>query len=265
MQCLGQRQVTPQGLQHMLPGANGVGVANFHALVCGEGAQDIGHQPVCRPVAAAQHIAGPCRCHGNTVARMVGGVEVGRAIAGGHQFGASLAVAVGVIAAHGFVLAVAPDPFAVFVALVGGYVHHGAHARRVAHAFQQVHGAHDVRGVGLHRVVVGVAHQGLGRQVQHDLGSRGLHGGLHGGQVTDIADDRGHAFGNAGLRKQTGLGGGGQGVACDLRSHLLQPERQPASLEAGVAGQEDAFAAPELRIHAHTFQGAWPVLHSSSR
>ena len=50
-----------------------------------------------------------------------------------------------------------------------------------------------------------------------------------------------------------------------LRAQALQPQRQPASLEAGVAGEKDFFPTPEFRFHVQTFQGALPELHKASR
>ena len=58
------------------------------------------------------------------------GVEEGIAVGGGDEFGAALAAAVGIVAAHRVVLAIAPEPFAVLVALVAGDDDHRADGRR---------------------------------------------------------------------------------------------------------------------------------------
>jgi hypothetical protein len=55
--------------------------------------------------------------------------------------------------------------------------------------------------------------------------------------------------------------------ARDFRTEAVQPERKPASLEAGVPCQQHALAAPEgsRRLsHYHCFQGAVPSCQSPS-
>ena len=73
------------------------------------------------------------------------------AIGGGYQFGASLAAAVRIVAAHRLMLTVGPVPLLIFVALVAGDDDDGAHAGSVADGFQKVNGAEDVDRVGLDR------------------------------------------------------------------------------------------------------------------
>ena len=146
------------------------------------------------------------------------------------------------MAAHGFVFAVAPVPFAVFVAFVGGDVDDGADAGGVAHAFQQVNGAHDVGGVGVDRVAVGLAHQRLGGHVDDDIRLGLLQGGLQGGQVANVGDMAGDALPYPGEFIQAGPGVGRQRVPRDLGAELAQPERQPTAFEAGVAGEENPFS-----------------------
>ena len=43
----------------MLPGADGMGIADPHRVACQDRPDDVGYQPVGRPVAAADDIAGP--------------------------------------------------------------------------------------------------------------------------------------------------------------------------------------------------------------
>ena len=82
----------------------------------GEGADAVGHQPVGRPVAAADDVAGARR--GDRDARLAPGTSARQRA--GDQLGAGLARAVGVVAAQRVVFAVGPRPLAVLVALVGG-------------------------------------------------------------------------------------------------------------------------------------------------
>ncbi len=104
--------------------------------------------------------------------------------------------------------------------------------------------------VGLDRLVVGVAHQGLRREMKDDLGLCRQKRALQQFAVQQIADAVSRkAFGNARRLEQTGIGRGRECIAMNLGAQPLQPQRQPAALEAGVAGQEDGLALPELRAH----------------
>ena len=67
IQAFGQREVAAQRLQHMLPRAHRVGVTDVCRLASFKSRQDVGDQAVCRPVAAANHIAGPCGGQRHTV------------------------------------------------------------------------------------------------------------------------------------------------------------------------------------------------------
>ena len=63
-----------------------------------------------------------------------------------------------------------------------------------------------------------------------------------------------HAFGHASLAEQAVRLPRLEREAMQLGPELLQPQAQPAALEAGVAGEEDALAAPEIGIDAHAGQ-----------
>lgn len=244
----------------MLPRAGGVGVADDDGLILLECAQDVWHQAVCRPITTADDVARAGGGQGNTFF-----LKEGAAIGAGDQLCAAFAVAVGVVAAHGFVFTVAPGPFFVFVAFVGSDVDHGLDVGGVAHRFEQMHRAHDVGGVGFNRVLVGIAHQGLCRHVDDDLWAVFSEDCLQFGQVTDIPDDTGHAFANISNFEQARVGRRRQCITHHVGTHGLQPERQPTALEAGVAGQQDAFAIPKCWIHDQTFHGALPDCQNSSR
>jgi len=142
-------------------------------------AQEIRNQPIQSPITATNDIAGAGA--GQVDA---GRVEKRSSVSGSNQLRTSLAAGIRVRATHGFVLAIGPDPFPVFVALVGGDVNHGLDAGGLAHRFQQIDRAHDVNGVSLHRCDIGITYQRLRRQMQHNLGLCGPHGG---GQRLGIA------------------------------------------------------------------------------
>ena len=236
IELLRQHQITGQRLQHMLPGAGGVGVADVDRTAFCDGAHDIRNEPVVCPIAAADDVARPAGSDRHAMLFVFIRMEVGVAVCGRHQFCAALAAGVGIVTAHRFILAVAPCPFAVLVTLIGGDIHHRLHAVCAAHRFKQIHCAHHVGGVGVDRFDIGIAHQRLRRHVDHDLG---FVFGKHRAQMRQIADvsyDAGHALTDFGNLEQAGVRRRSQRVTHHLSTHGLQPERQPASFEAGVSG-----------------------------
>jgi len=169
------------------------------------------------------------------------------------------------MAPHGVVLAIAPDPFAVLVALVRGDIDQGANARCAAHGLEHVDRAHHIGRKGVHGFGVGEAHQGLGRHVEDDLRAMLLEYPLQMIQIPDISQmRRGQAIAHSRALEEAGFRGRRQGVADHLGAHGLEPEGHPAPLEARVPREENAFAAPKSRIHGHIFQGALPLAHMSS-
>src|SRR5688572_8597710 len=101
----------------MLPRSNCVGVANHNRFTTAECAQNIGNQPILGPVTTANNVARTGRCQRNSLF-----VKKGTPVRTGNQLRASLAVAVRVIAPHGFIFPVAPNPFTIFVTFIGSDV-----------------------------------------------------------------------------------------------------------------------------------------------
>ena len=87
----------------------------------------------------------------------------------GDQFTAPLAGAVGVPAAHGVYFAAAQPRFPVLIALVAGDIDGHPDAGGMPHGFQHIHRAHDIGGISQPRLLVGEAHQGLGRQMKNQV------------------------------------------------------------------------------------------------
>jgi ATP-dependent helicase IRC3 len=86
------------------------------------------------------------------------------------------------------------------------------------------------------------------------------------GGIAHVALDRLHAVRHARqLVERLRVALRGSPEARHARAHRLEPEREPAALEAGVPGQEDAAAAPEGALYSHSFQGGVPDSHSSCR
>src|SRR6185369_15367620 len=89
----------------------------------------------------------------------------------------------------------------------------------------------------------------LRRHVDHDVGRELLHALRERGKVAHVAHAALHPLLHARQRKETGLRGRLQRIAAHARAQRIQEHAQPASLEARVARDKDALAAPELRIH----------------
>ena len=250
----------------MLPRANRVRIPYQHGFAALQCAQDVRHQSVCCPVTAANHVAGASRGQADA-----GLLQKGLAVRAADQLCTALAVGVGVVATHGLVFSVAPDPFLVLVALVGGDVDNGLDGARLACRLQHVDRAHHVGCIGFDGLLVGQPHQWLCRHVDDDFRLELVHLGLHSSKVTDVGDAVLHALRYPSNVKQCRVTWWRQRDAAQVRPHGLQPQAQPTSLEAGVTRQQDAFALPELRIgllhhwhQSHFFQGALPEAHSSS-
>ena len=134
-----------------------------------------------------------------------------------------------------------------------------------------IQAALHIGGPGAERIAVAAAHQRLGRQVQHHLRLAFASDRIQGLRVADVHQMvRLQPLLHPQLLKQVGVAVRRQAHAAHLRAHLAQPQRQPAALEAGVAGEQHPLARPEPGGDAcvghqfHTFQGARPAAQSSS-
>ncbi len=192
--------------------------------------------------------------------------QEGAAVARRDQLGGRLAGAVGIVAAEGIVLAVRIRPLVVAIDLVGRDDDGDADVVEIAQRVEQMRRAHRVGREGRERVAVARPHQRLRREMEDDLRPRRAHRGGGRGGVAQVDDPAGEHSVEVGEPVQA-LVRGGEREPGDVGAEPLQPERQPRALEAGVAGEEDALAAPECRAAgaAHQrFQGARPDCHSSS-
>ncbi len=135
------------------------------------------------------------------------------------------------------------------VALVARDHEDDARASATPRGLQNVDGAHDVRRIGLDRVPITLAHQGLGRHVDHDLRSVLDHGLLHGRQIADIAIDIDHEFGKPGDVEKASCLARAKAEADDPGAERQQPQRQPCALEASVPRDQNGLVAPEICRH----------------
>jgi hypothetical protein len=173
------------------------------------------------------------------------------------------------VAAHRLVLPVPPLPLTVLVALVGGDDDRDPNAGARTHGVQDRDRAHDVDIKCLARFGERAAHERLCGHVDDDLWVGGGERRLHCGPVTHVGHRlASHPLTDSGQLVQRWIGRDVDGQAVDARAHGLEPQREPAALEAGVAGKEHTTPAPESGVDAafvyHERHGARPEAHSCS-
>ena len=260
-QALPEHEITGKAFENVLPGAGSVGRTYLGRFAACRGANDVRNQPIIRPVAAADDIAGARSGDQGCVLRR----KKGLAVAGYDELGRGFRGAVGVVSAKRIVLAVAPRPFMVLVDLVGRHHDDGLHVRSLAAGIEQVCGADDIGGPGFQRRTIGATHQRLCRQMEHDLGP-GL--GYRCGKLLCIADIEANvAHGQLQQIPVVGPGLRVQRNACKLCAKLMQPQGKPTAFEAGMAGHQHASSGVSAAesLHVQTFQGARPAAQRSSR
>ena len=154
----------------MLPRADGVRTSDFGAPAFRRRFHEIRHQPVGRPVAAADHVAGPSAGQQNPMRRFVpGGVEKTAAITGDDQLHASFAGAVRVVAAHWIGFAAGAVKSDIFVAFVAADRNHGLDRRGSAHRLQHIDGSNDVDLKSDVRFPVAAPNQRLSGEMKNDF------------------------------------------------------------------------------------------------
>jgi len=211
-----------------------MGAADADGLPAAEGADAVGNEAVCAPVATADDVARPCG----------GGAESGTArlrkeglqISAENKFRATFGGAVGVVAAHRIIFSVAPDPFPVFIAFVAGDVDQDFDAGGFANGLKHIDRAADIGVKGQFRLVVGKADEGLGGQVKDKFRLMFLESLHEMIEITDIPMNMGDFILKPGGLEIVGLAGRSKGIADDIRPQFLQPDRQPGTFESGVAG-----------------------------
>ena len=175
----------------------------------------------------------------------------------GHHLGGCLRGAVRIVSSEVVGLDVAGRPLLVPVHLVAGHHHHASDVGLVSDRLEEVDGAHHVGLEGLHRVAVRSKDQGLGGEMEHQIGPY-------------LVDDRGDRIGRTDVGQpvvdQFGepdeLEHGGRredlpGHAGDPGAHFVQPEGEPRTLEARVAGHQHPSAREGLaeRLSGHRRSG----------
>ena len=257
-------EIAGDAIERMLPRPRRVGHAQDRAAPLRPGAHDVGDDAILGIVAPANDVAA-ARDDQPNAARG----EIGRSESARDHFRGRLGSGIGIPAAERIVLFEGHIEFVVVVDLVGGDDEHALQGRPAAQRREQVGEAEDVDGDGLHRIGDGAAHQRLGGVMQYDFGIGGGHRRGDRLRRAQIADARVEIGADAGEFEQRRVRLGRQGEAGCPRAEPPQPQRGPGALEAGVAGQQHAAAAPEIgrgerRAHAHVFHGARPDAQCAS-
>ena len=102
------------------------------------------------------------------------------------KFRTRLTVRVWVKAVKRLVLPVPPAPFLVLIHLICCYIEKGLNTWIQSHAFAYINCAHNISFIGVHRIFVGISHNGLGCQMNHYLGLYRIKNLLHTIQVSYI-------------------------------------------------------------------------------
>ena len=191
---------------------------------------------------------------------------------GHRQFGRSLAVAVGLRATQRIGFSKRTARIRILVDLVGRDHDRRLERRTGPARLEHPRGAHDVDVEGFRGLGVAAPHQRLRRQMEDDLRIAVRHRAAQGVGVANVGDLAVAEAADVGSVEQVMVPLRRQRVAGYPGAHLRQPECQPAALEAGMAGQQDALAGPEGRVdaavaeprHYQTRQGASPRSHIAS-
>ncbi len=244
-------QISGERFQHVLPGTRRLRVTHAHRLAATERAHDVGHDAIRGPVAAADHVAGTRAGDHDAI----GVLEETAAVAADHDLRGGLAAAVDVAAAERVVLRIPAFPLAVFVALVAGDQHERHGTSRLARRFHHVDGAKDVGRDRFGGQPVAGSNNGLRGEVKHGVGPKVVPHAAEMIEVANVAVHLAHQAIDAGLLEERGAGRRIEAVAEDLRAERVEPDRQPAALEPGVAGHEHAAAAvlisPRVVVRDH--------------
>ena len=234
---LGNLQISKQRLQHMLERTGRIGIAHHDLPACLHGPHTVRDDPVVGKITAADHISGPGSGNGTVSVR-----KEGLLIAVSHQLGTGFAVGIRIIAIQRIALPVSILPLPVLIHLVGGHIQKGLHGRRQAHALQHIHRAHHIGLIGVDRILVGIPHDGLCSQMQHDLRLYPVKDLFQMPQIPDISDHTVHGIRQPGNRKQGRVGRCLGRITGHLRTGQCQDPAQPGALKAGVTGHQNALS-----------------------
>ncbi len=181
---LGEREVSSERLEHVLPGPDGIRIAQPDRLARLQRSDTVRNQPVGGPIAAADDVARARRGDRRAAA------EEALAKAAGQQLGAGLAAAVRIVSAEPIGFLERPLRAVILIDLVAGDDHHALQRVEPAACLQQRPGAEDIGGVRAERIAIGFPDQRLRGHVDDDLRIGVPQRLAHLRGIADIADDR---------------------------------------------------------------------------
>ena len=242
---LREQQIAGKRFQYMLPGPHRCRKTQIHRLIGCKRPQAIRDQAIGGPITSSDHIACAGRRHVSGMSILP--LEETRAKARCHDLRRRLAGTVRIMAAQRVDLPIGILPFAIFIHLVGSDEHDGADRVHRPCCLQHARGAHYVGGQRAERITIALPHQGLRCEVEYDFRLRRDERRLESCQIGQIgARIRSEQGLDAGGLEQTGRRGRVERKAMDAGREMMEPKREPAALESGVARDEDAASSPEV-------------------
>ena len=148
-----------------------------------------------------------------------------------YQLGTGLAVRVGIIPVQRIALPISILPLPVFIHLVRGHIEHRTYRGGKPHTFQQVHRTHNIGFIGIHRILIGIPHNGLCCQMNHQLRLYPVKHLPQMFQIPDITDHRINPILQSGYPKKCRFGRRLQRISCYLCPSQSQNPAQPAPLK----------------------------------
>src|SRR6202789_4199667 len=145
-QLFGERDVSLQRIEHMLPGTNRRRSPDDYRTFFLEAADQVGNETVFRPVAASDHISSARRGQGDMVLLQAIHGEKRTSVSRAYDFRASFARSIGIIAAERVGLSIRPHPLLIPVTLVGGNRDNSAYAGSFADGFEHMRRTHNIGG-----------------------------------------------------------------------------------------------------------------------
>ena len=156
------------------------------------------------------------------------------------------------------VFPVARFAFQVFVAFVGRDIDDRSDTVASSRSLKNIRRPHYVGTERLDRVGVGRTHQRLRSHVNNDVRPEALDKARDVFNVTNIAGFRLQRASDFSSVEKIRFRCGGQCESGDFSTEPLQPNRQPAAFEPGVAGDKNTPGGPEVGVQSQVFQGASP-------
>ena len=160
-------------------------------------------------------------------------------------------------------------PLPILITLVGSDHDDRTRARDLAQRLQEVCRAHHIGVQRVQRLHIGGPYQRLRGEMEDIIRPHPLQQAPQGRQVAHITQVMLHVLTHPRQREQARFRRRRQGITDNARAQGTEPNAEPGPLETRVAGYQrrptGIGGLERLKGHFHTFQGALPVLHNSSK